>query len=130
MDINQIDVKENAIKAIDPKILAILLKDKTTRKNIIWATDDYISLGDGYSFSDEITVDAITGENGNVIRPRTEKSKEEQSSRSREKAEVFTPSWVCNKQNNLIDNAWFESENIFNRQMLFRWVKSFPLYNL
>ena len=33
MDINQIDVKENVIRAIDPKILAILLKDKTTRKN-------------------------------------------------------------------------------------------------
>ena len=79
MDINQIDVKENVIRAIDPKILAILLKDKTTRKNIIWATDDYISFGEGYAFSDEITIDAITGDNGNVIRPRTEKSKEEQS---------------------------------------------------
>ena len=122
MDINQIDVKENALKAIDPKILAILLKDKTTRKNIIWATDDYLFYGDGYAFTNEITVGAITGENGNVIRPRTEKSKEEQSSRSREKAEVFTPSWVCNKQNNLIDNAWFESENIFNTETDIGWT--------
>ena len=122
MDINQIDVKENVIRAIDPKILAILLKDKTTRKNIIWATDDYISLGEGYAFSDEITIDAITGDNGNVIRPRTEKSKEEQSLRSREKAEVFTPSWVCNKQNNLVDNAWFECENVFNLETDNGWT--------
>lgn len=25
----------------------------------------------------------------------------------RDKAEVFTPSWVCNAQNNLVDNQWF-----------------------
>ena len=29
-------------------------------------------------------------------------------------AEVFTPSWVCNAQNNLIDNAWFGREGVFN----------------
>ena len=28
--------------------LDILLKDRTTRRNIIWATDDYAHLGDGY----------------------------------------------------------------------------------
>ena len=37
-----------------------------------------------------------------------------QQQRSREMAEVFTPSWICNKQNNLIDNAWFGRENVFN----------------
>ena len=100
MDINQIDVKENSIRDIDPKILAYLLKDKTTRKNIIWATDDYASLGEGYGFDDMIVVKAITGDNGNIIRPRIEKSREEQTQRSKDKAEVFAPSWVCNKQNN------------------------------
>lgn len=122
MDINQIDVKENAIREIDPKILAILLKDKTTRKNIIWATDDYASLGEGYGFNDMIVVKAITGNNGNVIRPRVEKTREEQSQRSKEKAEVFTPSWVCNKQNNLVDNAWFECEGMFNTETDAGWV--------
>lgn len=124
MDINQIDVKENAIKEIDPKILALLLKDKTTRKNIIWATDDYVVLGDGYGSDDEIKVKAITGDNGNVIRPRTEKSKEEQSTRSKEKAEVFTPSWVCNRQNNLVDTAWFGYENVFNIETDNSWITS------
>lgn len=31
-------------------------------------------------------------------------------------AEVFTPSWICNKQNNLVDNAWFGHENVFNTE--------------
>jgi hypothetical protein len=33
-------------------------------------------------------------------------------------AEVFTPSWVCNEQNNAIDNAWFQSKDIFNKSIL------------
>ena len=103
MNVGQNDIKENEIKALNPKILSILLRDKTTRKNIIWATEDYNSYGEGYGFSDEITSELITGERGNIIKPRVEKTKEEQSSRSKEKAEVFTPSWICNKQNNLID---------------------------
>ena len=29
-------------------------------------------------------------------------------------AEVFTPSWVCNAQNNLVDEAWFGRKDVFN----------------
>lgn len=122
MERTQIDVKENAIRALDPKILAFLLKDKTTRKNIIWATDDYISYGSGYEFGDEIKIPLITGTNGMVIRPRIEKTRAEQTSRSKDKAEVFTPSWVCNKQNNLVDNAWFGRENVFNAETDNGWI--------
>ena len=61
MDRNDIDVRENSIKEIDPKILAILLKDKTTKRNIIWATEEYQLYGEGYGFGDEITAPAITG---------------------------------------------------------------------
>lgn len=32
-------------------------------------------------------------------------------------AEVFTPSWICNKQNNLVDNAWFGRECVFNTEV-------------
>ena len=124
MKIHPIDIRENAIQALDPKILAILLKDKTTKKNIIWATDDYTSLGSDYSFSCEITVKSITGVNGTVIRPRIEKSKEEQSSRAKGKAEVFTPSWVCNNQNNLVDSAWLGYENAFNIETNNGWETS------
>jgi len=119
-----VDVKENILATLDPKILRILLKDKTTRQNIIWATDDYVHLGEQYASGKQITVKAITGENGNVIRPRIEKSKDEQVSRVRNKAEVFTPSWVCNKQNNLVDSAWFGRENVFNTEIENGWIPS------
>ena len=46
---------------------------------IIWATDDYIAKGDGYSFSDPISVEKIIGDNGMLIRPRCEKPIEEQT---------------------------------------------------
>ena len=52
-----IDILEDEIKSWGDKILETLLIDRTTGKNIIWATDDYSSRGDGYKFQDSITVD-------------------------------------------------------------------------
>lgn len=112
-----IDVKENDILTISPELLSTLLVDHSTHKNIIWATDDYSWRGKGYQYSDNITVESITGDNGEVIVPRALKSRKEQQQRSREMAEVFTPSWICNKQNNLIDNAWFGRDNVFNTEI-------------
>lgn len=117
-----VDIKENALRMLDRKLLQILLKDKSTKKNIIWASDEYISMGEGYSFYDEIREEAITGYHGNVIRPRTQKTKTEQSTRIKEKAEVFTPAWVCNKQNNLVDSAWFNREGAFNHEIDMGWI--------
>lgn len=97
-------------------ILEQLLKDRTTGGNIIWATNDYAELGDGYAFSDTIEVAKIIGEHEGVIKPRSEKAKAVQLARSRDKAEVFTPSWVCNKQNNLVDNEWFGRSDVFNHE--------------
>lgn len=118
----RIDVKENALYFLDPVILDTLLLDRTTRKNIIWATDDYASLGEQYSADQEILPICITGLFGNTIRPRSNKSKAEQSVRIRDKAEVFTPSWVCNCQNNLVDNAWFGRSDVFNKETEKAWV--------
>jgi hypothetical protein len=109
-----IDILENEIIEKYPDVLSILLRDHTTKKNIFWATDNYSHLGDSYYFHLEILPDLITGKNGNIIMPRVQKDKLLQQSRSKEMAEVFTPSWVCNAQNNLIDNAWFGKENVFN----------------
>ena len=110
----KVDVKENEILNSDPKLLEILLKDNSSGKNIIWATDDYAENGEGYSASDQILPDLITGKNGELIKPRTEKTKEEKLARIRDKAEVFTPSWICNQMNNLVDEAWFGRKNPFN----------------
>ena len=113
------DIKENVIYNEDPKLLELLLIDrtKTTNEdvhNIMWATDNYAPMGQGYQEWDEINIERITGENGMLLRPRVNKSKAEQEYRSRDKAEVFTPAWICNKQNNLIDAAWFSGTSPFN----------------
>ena len=117
-----VDVKENNIISIDYEILSILLKDHTTKKNIIWATNMYERYGSSYSFKSQITIEQITGRNGQVIRPRIKKSKKEQEQRIKKKAEVFTPSWICNIQNNLADNSWFQKENVFNKPDGVKWI--------
>ena len=119
---NKVDVKENSVMELDSELLTILLQDKNSGKNIIWATDAYSEYGYGYGKSDEIQIHLITGKCGNIIKPRTEKTKKEQQTRIKDKAEVFTPSWMCNKQNNLIDNAWFGRENVFNTEHEKTWT--------
>jgi hypothetical protein len=109
-----IDILEDEIMSWGHEILKNLLLDRTTGENIIWATDDYMSRGEGYGFHDYITIEKITGENKMVIRPRVLKTKERQMGRSKGMAEVFTPSWVCNAQNNLVDEAWLGHSNAFN----------------
>lgn len=119
---SQIDIQENEIFERSPELLAALLKDHTLSTeehpvNIFWATNNYADLGVGYRYNDPITIAAITGKNGGIIKPRAVKSREMQQLRSREMAEVFTPSWICNKQNNLVDNAWFGRDNVFNTEV-------------
>lgn len=103
------------------QVLKTLLIDRTTNRNIIWGTNDYISLGKKYNSHYQILFESIIGKNLGVIKPRVLKTKEEQGNRTKGKAEVFTPSWVCNVQNNLVDNAWFGGGNIFNREIEKGW---------
>ena len=114
--IENIDINETEVLKQYPEVLEMLLKDHTTQQNIYWATDSYADRGEGYQFKDAIIADSITGDNGMIIRPRSVKSKDEQTKRSKDMAEVFTPSWVCNAQNNLIDDAWFGKQGVFNAE--------------
>lgn len=133
--VNDVDVSENWIKSRYPEALEQLLRDHTTCGNIYWATDSYEGLGEGYMTDDEITVERITSrdneklldenmsdekpfDTGKVIQPRVVKSREVQDKRVKAKAEVFTPTWVCNAQNNLIDEAWFGRKDVFNREYI------------
>lgn len=120
---DNIDVQENRLIALSPELLNTLLKDHTTSKNdiqhnIFWATSDYEHLGVGYEYQSPILPELITGKNGNVVMPRVMKHKTTQTIRSREMAEVFTPSWICNAQNNLIDEAWFGRKDVFNTEII------------
>lgn len=105
---------------IHDEIVELLLKDRNTNENIIFATTNYSKRG--YRETDQIRIEFLKNKSRALIRARIDKSKEEQRIRSKEKAEVFTPSWVCNKQNNLIDNAWFNKENVFNLEEDKKWV--------
>lgn len=121
---NAVDISENDILDMGKDILKILLIDRTTKRNIIWASSDYEMLGDSYNAKFPITIDLITGVNSGVIQPRVTKNKDEQLSRTKGKAEVFTPSWICNVQNNLIDNEWFGKKDVFNKEEEKSWVTS------
>ncbi|MCD8293615.1 MAG: restriction endonuclease subunit M [Prevotellaceae bacterium] len=109
-----VDISENELFERCPDVLNALLCDRTTGGNIFWATDSYAHLGEGYRFADAITAERITGVNGMVIQPRALKRREEQAERTKGMAEVFTPPWVCNAQNNLVDEAWFGRRDVFN----------------
>lgn len=129
---NSIDIKENYIYQLDKSILEILLKDHSSGKNILWATDMYAWRGVGYQPQDYITVKAVTGLFGNVIKPRIKKSQKEQRQRIKTKAEVFTPSWICNRMANALDATWFGRDDVFNTEQKQAWIAStskisFPL---
>ena len=103
------------------RILETLLQDRTTGRNIIWADNEYEALGEGYMGDDEITVEKITGLSSGVIKPRIAKEQEHQSKRTKSRAEVFTPSWLCNQMNNDIDAAWFNRRDVFNIEDNWSW---------
>lgn len=109
-----LDIAEDRIATVDLSLLNILLKDQTTGKNIIWATTDYALLGEDYAPSREILPPLITKRCSKLIQPRIAKACGQQTQRTKDKAEVFTPAWVCNEQNNLIDEAWFDRKSVFN----------------
>lgn len=94
----------------------ILLKDRSTAQNIIFATNAY----DNINFDSHITKKIIAG-NMIDLRPRVAKTQAEQAERTRKKAEVFTPAWICNWMNNQCDNEWFGRENIFNAGERTQW---------
>lgn len=102
--------------------LKTLLQDKTTKKNIIWATSSYEEYGAEFKDNNPITANALLGLNPMVLQPRVLKSIEEQQSRTKAKAEVFTPSWICNKMNNYLDEDWFGRKDVFNKELEQSWI--------
>jgi len=95
-------------------VLDLLLQDKTTGENIIFATDIYSNEDITINPKDKITKELITKDGVCIIQPRVYKSLADQQYRTRTNAEVFTPSWICNKMNNYCDEEWFEGNQQFN----------------
>lgn len=104
-----IDVKEQAL-ARTGNILNTLLLDRTTKKNIIWATDSYSKKGPEYrgeefSAKKQMRPELVTGFYQNLIQPRAVKNLTEQRHRTKTKAEVFTPSLIVDQMNTAIDQT-------------------------
>lgn len=109
-NIGNIDIREDYLLKKD-HLLEILLQDKSTDKNIVWATDSYEKKGELFAPFAAIISDLVTGKNGNLIQPRAVKSKEEQIYRTREKAEVFTPLSIVKQMNEACDTKKVTKNN-------------------
>ena len=92
-------------------VLDTLLKDKSTGKNIIWATDPPEELQtvmyEPVTDKSQITTQQLGLTRYEVVLPRMMKQTDTQQQRTRKKGEVFSPAWVCNKMNNALDADWF-----------------------
>ena len=98
-----INIGEDKLIKRSADLLKILLKDRTTKKNIVWATHSYELLGNGFSPHEQITLSKLTGTYVNLIQPRAKKSNTEQKKRTKIRAEIFTPVWLVEKQNSYIE---------------------------
>ena len=112
-------------------VLDTLLKDKSTGKNIIWATDPPEELQtvmyEPVTDRSQITTQQLGLTHYEVVLPRMMKQTDTQQQRTRKKGEVFSPAWVCNKMNNALDADWFrglgaeESAGQFTVELLQGW---------
>lgn len=98
----EIDIQENSLRRRGD-LLDILLIDRTTGMNIIWATDSYEAISKEFAPKKQIKNELVTGQFGELIQPRAAKSIAEQKQRTRDKAEVFTPINIVDKMNKLVD---------------------------
>lgn len=119
----EIDILEQHIQrdwGLDVLDLLLIDQSMTIAKggethNIFWATHDYEKFGEGYEYNSEIKSELITKEGKErIIMPRVAKNKHVQATRVKQKAEVFTPSWVCNMMINIADERRFGRKNLFN----------------
>ncbi|MCI6282984.1 restriction endonuclease subunit M [Selenomonas sp.] len=118
------DIIEDDIFRCGARLLPLLLLDHATGENIIWATEDYAALGEAYEPGAPIEAALITGAHARTIQPRIVKSHADQVARTKDKAEVFTPSWLCNIQNNLLDESWLADGSVFNAPNSDGWQTS------
>lgn len=110
------DISENFIREKMPEILNLLLIDRTKStpkiiKNIIWANNNYIDhSAKYYGPTAQIKPALITGKMERLIMPRALKSQDIQKERTRSKAEVFTPTWIVKKQNDVVEQDYLNDD--------------------
>lgn len=105
---NEYDIMnvDNTLIRETPELMKILLMDRTTRRNIIWATDSYTVLGKEFFPEEPIKLNLVANGASELLKPRAAKLKHDQEARTRDRAEVFTPTWVIKKQNDLVEKEF------------------------
>lgn len=102
-------------------VLPLLLADKSTGCNIIWATDPPQALSDTVTDKSEMTPAQLHQLGFEAIQARAGKQADAQQQRTRRRGEVCTPAWVCNKMINALDADWFGREGVFNTEQPQGW---------
>lgn len=104
-EVNGIDVLENYLRK-KGRLLDTLLLDRTTGRNIVWATDSYqAAYGNVYAPEKQMLPDLVTGRRGKLIQPRAAKNRDEQRRRTKDKGEVFTPLRIVDQMNKLVERS-------------------------
>lgn len=112
---------ERPVTKLGIGLLDALLRDRSTGRNILWATDQYESQGPEYRAGEEITSDLISHARVELIQPRVKKAAGQQTARTKKRAEVFTPAWLCGWMNDQLDADWFGREGMFGAAEENRW---------
>ena len=102
MQLLTVDISEEGIANNSGTLLTILLKDRTTNKNIVWASPSYEGMGKPFCADQPIKKNLIIGPYDSIIQPRIEKNKRNQELRTRKRGEVFTPPWLIDKQVSIV----------------------------
>ena len=87
-------------------LLKTLLKDKTTQRNIVWASPSYEGMGKAFCSDQPIRRNLLVGKHQSIIQPRVAKHARKQEQRTRSSGEVFTPPWLVDKQVSAVLEEW------------------------
>ena len=116
-----VDVSESEIAKDSKSLLQILLRDRTTKRNIVWASPSYKGWGKDFTENQIIELKSIIGPYESIIQPRVAKRKTDQAMRTRKRGEVFTPSWLVDKQVRLVEDEL--DELVFEKYICLRWIE-------
>lgn len=121
MQLLTVDISEEGIANDSGTLLTILLKDRTTNKNIVWASPSYEGMGKPFCADQPIKKNLIIGPYESIIQPRVEKNKRNQEIRTRKRGEVFTPPWLVDKQVSIVMNEIGDIS--FESFIALRWLE-------
>lgn len=107
-----INISDDMIELNQAGLLKKLLVDKTTKGHILWGTDAYRARGPAFEREREIDRALLLYENTGLIKTRARKAFEQQSERTKQHGEVFTPRWICDAMIDHLDEEWFGAEEI------------------